>query len=207
MIKFRSIILLLFVLFFVMPVMAQKMKLTALGGYTFQDKVYGYYGDITIKDGPTYGIALGYKQSQRTMIELSYYRQETTYDIIDYYETGDGSGQFPGSLNYIMIGSSHSPNWDAKVAPYGGIMLGVGIFSAEDISGDEVKFSFAPKLGAVIHANERIGIVLQAELMVPVQGVGLSVGCGSGGCGTGASTYSNTAQFGFTGGIEFSLGN
>jgi len=61
------------------------------------------------------------------------------------------------------------------------------------------------KLGAIIHANDKIGIILQTQLMVPVQGVGVGVGCGGGGCGSGVSTSSTATQLGFTGGVEIKL--
>ena len=113
------------------------------------------------------------------------------------------SGNYNGSVSYIMIGASHSPDFSAKIAPYGGMMLGGAIFTAAGAS-EEWKFAVGGKLGAVIHVTEKYGIMLQTQLMVPVQGLGFYVGCGSG-CGSGVSTSSSATQFGFSGGVEIKL--
>ena len=70
---------------------------------------------------------------------------------------------------------------------------------------EQWRFAVGAKLGAIIHLNEKFGLVLQTQLMVPVQGVGFGVGCGGGGCGSGATTTSTATQLGFTGGLEIKL--
>ena len=183
------------------------LKLTAFGGYTFQDKVYGYYGDLIIGDGGHFGGMLSYEKSDQLSVDLTYSWQGTTFSARDYSGAIAQEESIDGSVNYIMLGASHSPSFSAKVAPYGGMMLGTAILSPKEKYSDEWRFAVGLKLGAIFHASDRVGIVIQSQLMVPVQGVGLAVGCGSGGCGSGVSTSSSATQFGFTGGIEIKLNN
>lgn len=186
--------------------LAQGLKITGFGGYTVQDKVYGYYGDIIIEDGAHYGGMLSYEKSTSLSIDLTYSHQSTTYNIKDYYSGQGYSGNYSGSVNYIMIGASHSPDFTAKVAPYAGGMLGAAIFTTEKFE-DEWKFSLGGKLGVIFNATDKVGLMIQTQLMIPVQGVGMGVGCGGSGCGGGVTTSSTATQLGFTGGVQFKLNN
>lgn len=190
-------------------VMAQGLAITAYGGATIQDKMYGYYGDIIVKGGGHFGGVLSYRRSSQIAVELTYQNQPTTFQINDYYggPLNSYSGDYAGSVSYIMFGVSHSPDFNAKIAPFGGFMLGTAIFTPKDTFSDEWRFAVGGKLGATIHANDKIGIVIQTQLMIPVQGAGLGVGCGTYGCGGGASASSTATQLGFTGGIEYRLSN
>ena len=184
----------------------QGFKITGFGGYTIQDKVHGYSGDLIIKDGAHYGGMLSYQKSNQLSLDLTYSYQPTTFNVQS-YSSPISSGDVKGSVSYIMVGGTHSPDFSAKVSPFGGAMLGAAIFTPKEKYSEEWKFAVGAKLGVIVHANEKIGIVLQTQLMVPVQGVGLGVGCGSGGCGSGASTSSSATQLGFTGGVEIKLNN
>ena len=186
---------------------SQGLKVTALGGYTIQDKVYGYYGDVIIRDGPSFTGILSYQKSNQMAIEFTYHRQETTFTMKDYYSLGASnlSGDYKGSINYYMLGASSSPDFSAKVAPFGGIMLGAVVFTPKDTFESETRFALGGKLGVIVHASDRVGIVIQTQLMVPVQGVGMGVGCGTSGCGGGTYTTSTATQLGFSGGLEIKL--
>ncbi len=183
---------------------SQGLKITPFGGYTLQDKVYGYNGDLIIADGAHYGVVLGLEKNQNMAFEFTYLRQETTFKVANFNVAGN-TGNTKGSVNYYMLGSTHSPDFTAKVAPYAGVMMGAAVFAPSEKYSSETKFAVGMKLGAIIHANDKIGIVLQTQLMVPVQGVGVGVGCGGGGCGSGVSTSSTATQLGFTGGVEIKL--
>lgn len=180
----------------------QSIKLTPFVGYTVQDKVYGYYGDVIIEDGMHYGGTLTYEKSSNMGVDLMYSYQSTTFNVKDVYTIGPGnaSGKYSGSVSYILIGSRHSPDFNAKVAPYGGLLLGGAIFKS-DKTDESWKFAVGGKLGVVYHINDKFGIMLQAQLLVPVQGVGVYFGTG----GAGASTTSSATQLGFNGGLEIKL--
>ena len=189
----------MFMLAVSLPSISQGLRFTPFGGYTFQDKIYGYNGDVTIKDGAHYGAVLSMEKSSQMRVDLTYSGQQTTFKVTDFYPgAGNLSGDYKGSVHYIMLGATHSPDFQAKVAPYGGMMLGAAIFTPKGLA-DYSRFAIGGKLGAIIHANDKIGIVLQTQLMVPVQ----SIYFGTGGIGAGGTAI----QFGFTGGLEFKLGN
>lgn len=195
----RLLLILLTVL--AVPALGQGIKLTPFGGYTIQDRVYGYYGDMVISDGAHYGLNLSYEKSSNLAIDLLYSRQQCTFDVYDYSPgLGNNSGKIDGSVNYLMLGSRHSPDFNAKVSPYGGVLLGAAIFNSAKTS-ESWKFAVGARLGAVYHVNDRIGIMIQTQLMIPVQGIGVYFGTGGGG----ASTSSTATQLGFTGGVEVKL--
>jgi len=180
----------------------QSVKITPFAGYTVQDKVYGYYGDVIIEDGMHYGATLTYERSSNMGVDLMYSLQSTSFNVKDVYTIGPGnvSGKYNGSVSYILLGSRHSPDFNAKVAPYGGLLLGAAIFNS-DVTSETWRFAVGGKLGAVYHINEKFGIMIQAQLLVPVQGVGVYFGTG----GAGASTTSTATQLGFNGGLEIKL--
>ena len=106
-----------------------------------------------------------------------------------------------------MIGTTHSPDLNARVAPFGGFMVGAGIFTPSRNLSEEWKFSVGGKLGLTYRMSDRMGLLLQSQLLIPVQSVGLGVGCGTGGCGGGGTTSSTATQLGFTAGVEIILNN
>lgn len=185
-----------------LPALAQGVKLTPFYGYTVQDKVYGYYGDVTIGDGTHFGATLSYEKSSTLAIDLMYSYQSTTFawKNLSFGAGLPNSGNYGGSVSYLMLGSRHSPDFNAKVAPYGGLLIGAAIFNS-DITSEAWKFAVGGKLGLVYHVNEKIGVMLQTQLLIPVQGLGLAIGTG----GAGVSTTSSATQLGFTGGLEIKL--
>jgi opacity protein-like surface antigen len=183
------------------PALAQSIKLTPFGGYTIQDRVYGYYGDMTISDGAHYGLNLSYEKSSSLAVDLLYSHQDCKFNIYDYsIGPGNTSGKIDGSVSYLMLGSRHSPDFNAKLSPYGGVLVGAAIFKSTYTS-EAWKFAVGMRLGAVYHVSDRIGIMVQTQLMIPVQGVGIYFGTG----GAGAGTSSSATQLGFTGGVEVKL--
>ncbi len=185
----------------VVPTFGQGVKLTAFGGYTVQDKVYGYYGDGIIGDGGHFGLNLSYEKSSNLAVDLLYSYQSTTFKVTDYsYGWNPKVTNTSGSVSYLMLGSKHSPDFNAKVAPYGGVLVGAAIFNST-VTSETWKFAVGARLGAVYHVNDKIGIMIQTQLMMPVQGIGLYFGTG----GAGAGTTTTATQLGFTGGLEFKV--
>lgn len=198
--KLRLVVPIVMMMLSVASANAQGLKLTPFGGYTIQDKVYGYYGDIVIGDGAHYGASLAYEKSSNLAIDLTYSYQSTTFGVKDYSIGVGQTGNYTGSVSYLMLGSKHSPDFNAKLSPYGGIMLGAAIFNSK-VTSEAWKFAVGMKLGAVYHINEKFGIMIQTQLMIPVQGLGAYFGTG----GAGVSTTSSATQLGFTGGLEIKL--
>ena len=68
-------------------------------------------------------------------------------------------------------------------------------------------FSLGVNAGAKVYFSKRVGLRLQAQGYLPVQGAAFSMFVGTGGASTGVSVYSTLFQFGFTGGLIFRLGH
>jgi hypothetical protein len=187
---------------------SQTVALTAFSGYTFQDRVFGFNGEVIIRDGAAFGGILGFRPVATDIsIDLAYSFQQTSFDVIDYRLAVTNRRSIPGNVHYITAGASYSRDFDARVSPYAGFMVGAGVMAPAEEYSDLVRFAVGGRLGAIIGITERFGLMLQTQLMVPVQGFGIAVGCSGGGCGSGGSVTSTATQFGFTGGIEVKLKN
>jgi hypothetical protein len=203
--KSISILSVLVVLVSAGSAFSQQVALSGFGGYTFQDRVFGYNGEVIIRDAAHYGGMLSIRPSSNVSVELTYSRQDTEFDVTSYASVITDRFTIPGSVNYMMLGASHSPDFTAPIAPYGGIMLGAAVIAPKQDYSDIWRFAVGGKLGALFNASEKIGIFIQTQLMAPVQGVGIAVGCSGNGCGSGVSTSSTATQFGFTGGLELKI--
>jgi hypothetical protein len=114
-----------------------------------------------------------------------------------------------------MLGFNYLVTYNEPLVPYG--LLNVGILSTSSEGtptiASESNTWFTAGLGGGLryYLNDRIGIRLQARLLLPMQfggvGFGCGIGTGGGGCGAGVSTYTNIIQGDFTGGVVLKLGS
>jgi hypothetical protein len=110
-------------------------------------------------------------------------------------------------VHYAMIGANRLfPTSDAMTF-FAGMKMGTGTLAFPDGEYRNItKFSLGLQGGMKYFATERIGIRLQANLMMPVLAAGGSLWWSpGGGTAVGVSTFSPIVQFGFTGGIIFRL--
>jgi hypothetical protein len=84
---------------------------------------------------------------------------------------------------------------------FAGADIGAVLFSLQDNYKDAWRFAMGFKMGVKIWASDMVGINLQANLQVPVQGAGVGIYAGAGGVYTGVSSVTAFAQFGFSGGL------
>lgn len=200
----------------------QEMRLNTYAGYVFDDQVDSYYSSSsyyygTVKGGFQWGAGLEYLLPQGTKaIELLYLRQDTNAPTT-YQDGGILGGQiqnanFDLGINWIMVnGINYFPVNNEKVEPYFGAGIGMLIANLENPktgnSQNATKFAWNLKAGSNFWPTEKVGIKLQAGLISAVQGVGGGFYFGTGGVGTGISTYSTMFQFGFEGGLVFRFPN
>lgn len=186
---------------------AQDVRLNFFGGYTFQDKFpmggsyYGYtYSEGRIAESSHFGGSIEFDIRPNKAIELSYQTQATQ----GYFSgpLGDIGEPYDVNINYIMLGGMGYAPFSDAVHGYGGFSIGCGYMTGD---ANETKFAWGGKLGLKINASETVGIKLGAQLMSPVQGAGGGFYFGTGGASAGVSTYSSVYQFGFTGGLCFTL--
>ncbi|GAO40997.1 outer membrane beta-barrel protein [Flavihumibacter petaseus] len=195
---------------------AQKIRLNAYAGYVFDDNVDSYYSNTsyfngTIQGSFQWGAGIEYRLHDAYGIELLYYRQDTKAPITyyDYNSLREKYSNVDVAVNYILIGGARNFARSERFEPYGGFMLGVGIIDAEnpdtDFKGSATKFAWGLRLGTNIWTSGAIGLKLQAQLLSCTQAAGGGIYFGTGGVGTGVSTYSSMLQFGLGGGLTFRL--
>ena len=187
-----------------------QVELNVYGGYMPPSKSqYSYYGDrVYFEDGGNFGVALGIDAPvPGTQIEISYMHFST--------EVSSRGGidilfdPQKANIEYYQIGVVKSFIEDAPVDPYGLFTLGASRLHPE-IDNDVWNFAMNLGLGLKYFISDRVGIRVQARLLLPLYfaggGFGCSIGTGGSGCGTGIGFGSEVIQGDFTGGLIFKLG-
>jgi hypothetical protein len=145
-------------------------------------------------------------------VEVLYLRQSTNAPTT--YATGLVTADFTDfdiDVNYLMLGGTrHLLSANDKVEGFGGLMAGMVIANLENPdSGREdtaTKFAWGLRLGGIVWASEKIGVIVQGQLLSAVQSMGGGFYFGTGGSGAGISTYSTIYQFSLGGGLVFKVG-
>ncbi len=188
-------------------IMAQKVEVTPFGGYVFPGTMQGDYGDIRIKDNAQYGGMISIAVSRVMDVDLIYNRSDTKAEVTYFNPVNNIKYlEVPLSINYMHIGFTKNFRVNPTVSPFVGLNLGVCLFYPKQDYADAWFFSMGLNAGAKIYFSKRVGLRLQAQGMMPVQGTAFSIFVGTGGSSGGVSVYSTLFQFGFTGGLIFRLG-
>lgn len=187
---------------------AQSVEVTPFGGYVFGGTLNGDYGEVYINDNAQYGGMISFAISRVMDIDLIYNRSDTKAQIDYYNNVGyiKPSLEIPLSINYIQVGFTKNFRVNPTVSPFIGFNIGACDFAPKEDYADAWFFSVGMNAGAKIYFAKRIGLRLQAQGYVPVQGTAFTMFVGTGGSSAGVSVYSTLFQFGFTGGLIFRLG-
>ncbi len=205
---------------------AQTYKFNLYSAYTLDDDVNtitdgnDYYSG-TVIGGYQWGLGFEYIVKPTYGLELAYFRQNADLDIsystnYNVNNTIKNESTFGAGLNWIFLGGNkYLPIPGSIVQPYGGLMLGMAIFSSDDKQiNDTVKytgqsttnFAWAGKVGANFMFSPNVGLKLQAQVMSAVQSFGGGLYAGTGGLGAGVDTESSMYQFGFGGALVIQFG-
>lgn len=188
----------------------RKVELTPFGGYLLGGSINFYEGKIKIQDNASYGGMLAVEVAKGQFIELSYTRMDTKADWRPYYSYDI---DFPAKtvdvgVNYLQIGSLNEiPVNNDAIKPYGTATLGTTWFHPKSENTSD-KWLFSVTLGAGIKYffSDRIGIRIQAAMLLPLIYNGTYFYFGTGGSGVGVSSSGAIVQGNFTGGLIFVLG-
>ena len=187
-----------------------KVEITPFGGYLLGGSVKFYEGKFKVEDAACYGGMLAVQVSSGNFVEISYTGMTTQGNWKPYndYEVSIPEGTVDMAVNHIQIGSVNElPLDNEAVRPYGTLSLGTTYFNIkDDDADDEWLFSVAAGLGLKYFFNERVGIRLQARLLLPVIYNGGGFYLGTGGSGMYVSTTAPIVQGDFTGGLIIALG-
>lgn len=191
-----------------------KVELTPFGGYLLGGSVKFYEGKFKVMNNACYGGALAIQVRSGSFIELSYtgmttqgqWRPYSGY-IIDYPEKDIDVG-----VNYLQIGSLNELQLDNEaIRPFGIISLGTAWLHPKDSNADDWwLFAVSAGAGLKYFFNDKVGIRLQARLLLPLvyNGAGFGIGVGTGGASGGVyvSSTAPIVQGDFTGGLIIALG-
>jgi hypothetical protein len=207
----KYILLLAAMLCFPVIFQAQTVEITPFGGYVFPGTLNAEGGEVRFLGNAQYGGMISIGVSRVMDIDLIYNRIDTKAEINVYNWSNSYSyDEVPVSINYMMVGFTKNFRVNPVVSPFVGMSLGATLFypKEQDDTYYEESWFFAAGLngGAKVYFSKRVGIRLQAQMLVPIQGSGFYMFAGSGGSGGGVSVYSTLVQFGFTGGLVFRLG-
>jgi len=183
---------------------AQTVEIAPFGGYVFPARITAGDGYVRFKGNAQYGGIVSVGISRVFDFDFMYNRIDTKAEI---NVSGYPYQEEPLSINYMHIGFTKNFRVNAMVSPFVGLNAGACLM-APKTSGYMPEWFFSMGLigGAKLYFSKRIGIRLQAQALVPVQGAGFSFLVGTGGASGGVALYSTMVQFGFTGGIIFRLG-
>lgn len=194
-------VVLAFLLFLPLLITAQTVEITPFAGYVFGSRWTGYDGEIYINGNAQYGGQISIGVSRVVDIDLIYNRSDTKAELTGYglfYE------EVPISVNYMQVGFTKNFRINPVVSPYLGMNIGAALFASKESAYNDLWFfSTGINGGAKIYFSKNIGLKLQAQMYIPVQGASFTMYYGG---GTGVSVYSTMVQFGFTGGLVFRLG-
>lgn len=165
-------------------IFAQSIEITPIYTYTISGDVDGYHAKFDVKDNPSFGGILSVEIDYLSYFEFSYIRNETDLSI---QTRGDLDIQTAGiGIEHYQVGVLRELKED-KVRPYAKLTLGASRYFEK--SGDENYwlFSAGVGLGAKMFFNDKFGIRLYTNLMLPMEFDGGGIFCGIGSGGTGCS--------------------
>ncbi|SMD45224.1 Outer membrane protein beta-barrel domain-containing protein [Aquiflexum balticum DSM 16537] len=202
----KKLLLVLTLSFLSLPqLMAQGVEITPFTGYTFQAGFNISGGRAFLRDGQTWGGMMGFSLNEATEVELGYSYMGTS--AVARSNSLQENIDIPAQVHYATIGANRLFPTSDKMTFFAGGKLGTGTVAFPDGEYRNItKFAVGFQGGMKYYASDRVGIRLQANLMMPIVGVGTSLWWSPGsGTAVGLSGWSPIAQFGFTGGLVFRL--
>jgi hypothetical protein len=206
--NYNSILLFFFTIaiLFSSEVLAQT-EIFGFGGYMTYSSVPVREGDLKFDDGPNYGFGIDIGIQRGVFVELNYTQNQTSVRLQRF--NGPTEQLFDMNTHYFQIGAQYefkkSPK--QKAFPYTLATLGATLFDAKDASlTDEWRFSVAFGGGGKFYLSDKIGLRLQARMLIPMTFSGGGMWCGTGGCGAAIGAWTPLVQFDFTVGVFIKLG-
>ncbi len=192
-----------------------RIEINPFGGYLLGGSVKFYEGKFKIENNACYGGNMSVLLGNGNHLEIGYTRMDTKGNWEPYSAFMDDYPRktIDVAVNYLQIGEVKELELDNEaIKPYGVFSLGTTWFHPKVDNGeDEWLFSVSAGLGLKYFFTERIGIRVQARLLLPLvfDGAGFYMGIGTGGVssGVGVTSTAPIVQGDFTGGLVFVLGD
>lgn len=150
---------------------AQNIQFGAYIGHQTPASLDLYYGKYRTQNGTSYGGTFSFGQGpggkdifRNSWVELQYNYKSASLSYFD-YTTGItwNAGQL--EMHNILIGPIKEANLN-RIRPYGGLLLGATVLVPE-FTPTEMRFTASVVGGVKADINDRIGVRLQTQLLMP----------------------------------------
>ena len=183
-----------------------QIEITPQAGYQIGSK-YSYNGGyIKLKDSGQYGVTLNVDiNDMGGQVEVMYAYQNAELRVQDYFIPEFHYETFITNVNthHVQFGFIQNFNDDEALRPFAGLSGGFTIFDpAKSIYASRTKFAFGLTGGIKYFFTDRIGMRMQAQLLMPIEWGGVYYTNGGGAITTGGTLV----QLNFTGGLIFRMG-
>jgi opacity protein-like surface antigen len=197
----------------------RQVELIGFGGYMLNGKIKTYTGDFPVDDNANYGGIVSIQGYSNTFFELMYNRTDTKFSYIRNGGFGFlGDEKLDISVEYYQAGILHQLDIHDIIKPFGIATIGAVRFHPKDdvdfdgdglyvSASDEWRMAATVGAGLKFLLSGRVGIRLQARILLPMDFDGLFVGIGTGGVSSGAGFRIPMLSGDFTGGLIIRIGN
>jgi hypothetical protein len=200
-----TMLIMTFLIGFFTQAKAQRIELSPLIGYETGAYVNTSLGRIHAIGGMNFGGSININLGSGRWAELSFTQLNSSME----YETGLTTNKLSELIiDYYSAGFLQEMKPGAKVTPYG--LFTLGLVNYNPISNtyrneNKMHISFAG--GIKINVSEKVGLRLQARLLLPIYYEGSYIFAGSGGAGYGVSGGFRGVQGDFTAQLTLKLGH
>lgn len=184
-------------------IQGQKVEITPQYGYQIGAKLNYNGGYIKLKSSDQYGLTFGVNVADDVSVEFMWARQNTSVNVKDVIYYPQETEVTEATIDHYQIGAIHMFGYsDAK--PFVGLSAGWSNFNPEEEDYfSNTNFTLGLTGGLKYFFNKRVGLRLQAQLLMPVNWGGIYVGGG----GSGVTVGGSILQLNFSGGLIIGLGS
>lgn len=190
--------------------MSQEIQINPYANYFMAGRLNGYEADALFENGPDFGLGLSYGLGRGKNIEVSYTIAASSA-ALRRNDIGTISEETNMTFGYIQAGYVQDimlKKPQADIRPFGLFTIGAAYLNPEDASYSTVwRFAAAIGGGLKYFITDRVGLRVQARMLMPLFFEGGGFYCGSGGCGAGVSTFTPLVQGDVGGGVVIKLGD
>ncbi|MBK9099272.1 MAG: hypothetical protein IPM14_14365 [bacterium] len=182
-------------------------EIFGFGGYEVASDVQVTQGQLNIYSNPNYGAGISFEVERGVQAEVFWIGQQTPMELKRY--NGLTEPLFDVGIHYFQAGAVYEfrQTKAQKAFPFTSFSLGATLFSPVDSNfSEEWRFSITFGGGGKFYISDRVGLRLQARMLLPLNFNSVGMWCGSGGCSAGVSSWATLLQADFTGGIFVRLG-
>lgn len=187
-----------------------QIEITPQAGYQVGSKYNFYDGYMKLEASGNFGVTVDFDINPLGgQIEFMYAFQNADLNIKpNRFSSEIFITKF--NVHHLQVGFLQNFNDDEDLVPFGGMSVGMAIFSPQNIDsvdldydpGNRTKFEFGFTGGAKYFFTDRIGIRLQAQLLIPIEWGGVYYSNG----GSVYTSGGSLLQLNFTGGLIVRLG-